>query len=149
MQTTSSFLYKLAKRISIIGHPLLTLLVFVVSVSFHQLSARNALLVSGLLIGGVMLPVGVQNYQKVRQGKYTNFDVSYRQQRSGFYPVLIGLVALVTGIFVATNQPRSFCYGMGTTLLLLVISYGVNFFIKASLHTSLSFFRAWVIRLDS
>ncbi|GAB3969070.1 hypothetical protein GCM10028806_14460 [Spirosoma terrae] len=149
MPTTSSILYKLANLISTIGHPLLMLSVFVVFVSFQQLPIQNAVLISGLLIGVVVLPVCLQNYRKVRQGTYTNFDVSDRQQRSGFYPGLIGLVALVTGIFIATNQPLSFCYGMNATLLLLVISYGVNFFIKASLHTSLSFFLAWAIGLIS
>lgn len=123
MPTTSSILYKLANLISTIGHPLLMLSVFVVFVSFQQLPIQNAVLISGLLIGVVVLPVCLQNYRKVRQGTYTNFDVSDKQQRSGFYPGLIGLVALVTGIFIATNQPLSFCYGMGATLLLLVISY--------------------------
>lgn len=134
---------------SAVGHPLLTWSVFSVYVSFRQLPVRNAVLISGLLIGGVVLPVGVLTYRKVKQGKYSDFDVSNRRQRAGFYPFVIGLMALVTGLFVATNQPRSFTYGLGVALILLIVSYGVNFFIKASMHTSLSFFLAWAGSLIS
>lgn len=143
MKTSPTILYRLANLVSIVGHPLLTLSLFSVYVSFWQLPFRQAVLLSCLLIGGVIVPVCIRNYQKVRQGVYTNFDVSDQRQRAGFYPVLIGLVALTTGLFVATGQPRSFCYGMGFSFLLLVVSYGVNYFIKTSLHTSLSFFLAW------
>ena len=107
------------------------------------------MLISGLLIGGVVVPVGVLTYRKVKQGKYSNFDISNRRQRAGFYPFVIGLMALATGILIVTNQPQSFIYGMSVALLLLVVSHGVNFFIKASMHTSLSFFLAWAGSLIS
>lgn len=51
----------------------------------------------------------------------------------------------MTGLLFATHQPRSFCYGAASVLLLVVSSYGVNRYIKASLHTSLSFFLTWAI----
>ena len=92
---------------------------------------------------GVVIPVSILTYRKVRRGEYSNFDISNRRQRAGFYPYVIGLMASATGLLVATNQPQSFTYGMGVALLLLIVSYGVNFFIKASMHTSLSFFLAW------
>ena len=149
MKETLPTLYKLANLLSIIGHPLLTWTVFSVYISFRQLPVRNAMLISGLLIGGVVVPVGILTYRKVKQGKYSNFDISNRRQRAGFYPFVIGLMTLATGLLVVTNQPRSFIYGMGVALLLLIVSYGVNFFIKASMHTSLSIFLAWAGSLIS
>lgn len=132
-----------------VGHPLLTLSLFSVYVAFQQLPLKNALTVTGLLIGGVAIPISWQNYRKVRRGQYTNFDVSDQRQRAQFYPVLIGLVALVTGLLFATGQPLSFGYGAVCLLGLLMVSYGINQFIKVSLHTSLSVFLTWAVYLLS
>lgn len=80
-----------------------------------------------------------------QKGQYTNFDVSEQRQRAQFYPILIGVISLMTVLLFATNQPRPFCYGTACALLLVVSSYGVNRYIKASLHTSLSSFLTWAI----
>jgi membrane-associated phospholipid phosphatase len=131
------------------GHPLLTLSLFSVYVAFRELSLPNAVLVSGLLVGGVALPVSWHNYRRVRRGQYTNFDVSDRHQRARFYPVLIGLVAAVAGLLALTGQPPPFSYGALCLLGLLVGSYGANRFLKVSLHTSLSVYLAWAVYLLS
>lgn len=140
-------LVRLANVLSIIGHPLLTISLFTLYVTYQQLTPRSAAIVSGLLICGVILPVTFRNYRKVKQGRFTNFDVSDRKQRHQLYPTVIGLLALVTILLFATNQPLAFGYGTLFSLLLMVCSYLTNFFIKASLHTSLSFFIAWAMAL--
>ncbi len=145
MKTVLPFVYKTAKVISILGHPLLTISLFSVYITFRHLPLKNAVIISGLLIGGVIIPISWYSYRKVNQGQYTNFDVSNQRQRAQFYPVLIGLVALLAGLLFATNQARPFSYGTVCVLLLLVSSYGVNRYIKVSLHTSLSFFLTWAI----
>lgn len=144
MKTT---LTQFAKFVSIVGHPLLTASLFTIYVTYQQLPFRNAILISGLLIGGVVLPVSWLSYRKVRQGQFTNFDVSDQKQRSRFYPLVIGLLGGATGCLFATNQPQPFCYGMLFALFLIGSSYLINFFSKASLHTSLSFFLAWAMAL--
>ncbi|MFD2936805.1 phosphatase PAP2 family protein [Spirosoma flavum] len=122
---------------------------FSLYVAFQQLPLKNAAIVSGLLFGGVVVPIAWHNYQQVKKGQYTNFDVSNQKQRAQFYPILIGLVSLMTGLLLATDQPRPFCYGTGCVLLLLVSSYGVNRYIKASLHTALAFFLTWAIAISN
>jgi membrane-associated phospholipid phosphatase len=144
-----SWLRKLAGLFSLIGHPLLTLSLFSVYVAFRQLPLLNAVTVAGLLVGGVALPVSWHNYRQVRRGRYSNFDVSDRRQRAGFYPVLIGLMAAVTGLLVVTDQPRPFWYGAVCMLGLLIGSYAANRFLKVSLHASLSFFLAGAMYLLS
>ncbi|MBD2753959.1 phosphatase PAP2 family protein [Spirosoma validum] len=146
---TGSPLIQFAKLVSIVGHPLLTTSLFTGYVTFQQLPLKNAVIISGLLLGGVVLPISWRNYRKVRQGRFTNFDVSDQRQRYQFYPIVIGLLTLATGLLFATNQPRSFCYGTLFSLILIVGSYLLNFFIKVSLHTSLSFFLAWAMALLS
>lgn len=145
MKTVSPFIYRMAKALSILGHPLLTISLFALYITFQQLPTRNASIISALLLGGVVIPISWYNYRKVKHGRYTNFDVSDQRQRAQFYPVLIGLISLMTGLLFATHQPRPFCYGTACALLLVVSSYGVNRYIKASLHTSLSFFLTWAI----
>ena len=135
--------------LSVVGHPLLTLSLFSIYVAFQKLSLNNAVTVTGLLIGGVAIPIAWQNYRRVRRGQYTNFDVSDQRQRAQFYPVLIGLVALVSGLLFATGQPLAFGYGAVCLLVLLIVSYGINLFIKVSLHTSLSVFLTWAVYMLS
>jgi membrane-associated phospholipid phosphatase len=143
------WLTKTARIVSVVGHPLVTTSILTLYVAFNQVAFFNALFVSALLLGGVILPVSWQNYRRTQQGQYTNFDVSDRQQRYRFYPVLMGLLALVTGLLFVTGQPRSFCYGFLSMLLLIGCSYLINFFSKASLHTSISIFIAWAVLLIS
>ncbi|WP_460970735.1 phosphatase PAP2 family protein [Spirosoma migulaei] len=145
MKPVSPFIYSTAKALSILGHPLLTITLFALYVTFQQLSIRNAIIISAGLLGGVVLPISWYNYRKVKRGQFTNFDVSDQRQRAQFYPVLIGAISLLTGLLFATHQPRHFCYGAACALLLVVSSYGVNQYVKASLHTSLSFFLTWAI----
>ena len=146
---TQSLLHKTARLISVVGHPLLTLSLFSIYVAFQKLPFDNAVTVTGLLIGGVAIPIAWQNYRKVRRGQYTNFDVSDQRQRAQFYTVLIGLVALVTGLLFATGQSLAFGYGSVRLLVLLIVSYGINRFIKVSLHTSLSVFLTWAVYMLS
>jgi membrane-associated phospholipid phosphatase len=145
MKEAPSFIYRTAKALSFIGHPLLTVPLVSVYIAFQYWPLKNAVAISILLVIGVTLPISWYNYQKVRLGQYTNFDVSNQKQRTQFYPILIGLVVLVVGLSFITHQPRPFCYGAVCVLLLLICSYGVNHFIKASLHASLCFFLSWVL----
>lgn len=144
---TNSYLIPLANFVSVAGHPLITTSLFIVFVTFQQLPFNKAAIISSLMICGVILPITFQNYRKVKQGRFTNFDVSNRKQRTQFYYPLIGLLALVTGLLFATNQPRPFCYGVLFSLLLIVCAFLFNFFIKVSLHTAFSFFITWAISL--
>ncbi|GAB4015947.1 phosphatase PAP2 family protein [Spirosoma koreense] len=145
MKPVSPFIYRIAKALSILGHPLLTISLFALCLTFQRLPIGNAMVISALLLGGVVIPISWYNYQQVKRGQYTDFDVSDQRQRAQFYPVLIGSIALMTVLLFATHQPRPISYGTACGLLLVVSSYGVNKYLKVSLHTSLSFFLTWAI----
>ena len=136
---------RIAQVISIAGHPLITLSLFSLYVAFLRLPYQNAVFLAVLLVGGIVAPICWHNYRQVKRGHYTNFDVSHQGQRTQFYPVLIGLLGVVTLLLFATNQPLPISQGTACVLLLLVSAYGLNYVIKVSLHTALSFFLAWVI----
>lgn len=136
---------KLAKYISIIGHPLLTIPVFVIIVMFAYEGFHKALLISFLIVVCVIIPTVIRNYIKTKNGEYTNFDVSVRRQRYSMYLFAISLLVIITIILFNTRQPRNLCLGVLFGLILLIISYIVNFFIKCSDHVSLTIYLSFLI----
>ncbi|WP_461111481.1 hypothetical protein [Spirosoma jeollabukense] len=142
---TSPFVCRVAKGISVLGHPLLILPLVFTCLAFQHLPVRQATAISAALISLVILPITWHTYRKVKQGKYTNFDLSDQAQRSGLYPILLILSGLFILFLFFTNQFQPFNRGAVCFFLLLVSSYAINFFLKISLHTSISFFLACIL----
>jgi len=136
---------KIASFISTIGHPLLTIPVFIVIVMFSTEAFATAALVSGLLICGVFIPVTLWAYLKSRNGSYTNFDVSDKKQRRSLFWFSVPLLTVATIVLFATNQSENFCISVLFALILLVVTQGVNFFVKSSLHVSFSIYLSSLI----
>lgn len=143
MKNEKSLVYKLALFISTVGNPLVTVSVFIVFVSAALFTPAQAAWLSFLVVGCVAIPVAANNYFKTKKGHYTNFDLSDRKQRQNVYPRLLFLMAVITVILFATHQPVSFCIGSAVILAMMTASYVVNFWLKASMHTSISFFLAF------
>ncbi|MCK8494059.1 hypothetical protein M0L20_19490 [Spirosoma sp. RP8] len=142
---TSSWLVKAATVFSVVGHPLCLSFCITAFLAWKYLPAGQAVWVCGLLAGGVVVPVYWHTHRLTKRGTYTNADVSNRQERYRLYPRVIGLLTFVTIALFATNQSRVLCLGMLSALLLVICAYGVNFFNKVSLHTSVALFMAWVV----
>jgi membrane-associated phospholipid phosphatase len=140
MKIKSSKLTAIAGLISILGHPLLTSAIFAIFILFRLYNTEKALLLSGLVIGGLILPVTIWNYVKVLRGEYSNFDVSERKSRPSMYFLIMILLVILLLILWFNNQTDSLFIGLCFSLVLIVISSLTNLFLKASLHTSLSFF---------
>lgn len=136
---------KIAKYISIIGHPLVTISTFVLIVMFSFEEFHKALLISVLIVGCVIIPNIIRNYIKTKNGEYTNFDVSVRRQRNSMYLFAISLLVIITIVLFNTRQSKNLCLGVLFVLILLIISYIVNFFIKCSGHVSLTIYLSFLI----
>lgn len=132
--------YKLAKLISVLGHPLLTLAAFTLLISFRMYNASTAIVISVLMIGFLVVPVTIRNYVKFRRGEYTNFDVSDQTQRHSFYKFGIALLACVTVALYFIPGTKEFFIGTLCALAMVLVSGIVNFRIKTSLHTGVSMF---------
>lgn len=133
---------KFAQLVSIIGHPLLTIPLFVLAVMFSKEDKCTATLVSFLIIGCFFIPVTIRLYIKSKNGSYSNFDVSDRIERKSLYTFAIPLLAVVFLALYFTDQPLSVCLSVLFAFILLVASMVVNFFLKCSLHVSLNVFLA-------
>jgi membrane-associated phospholipid phosphatase len=133
-----SLLHKASAVISTIGNPLITFSVFVLFITIKTMDGVSAALLSLLVIGGVAIPISINNYVKTKNGKYTNYDVSDREQRQGFYHFLLLLIGGVTGILYLTNQPAAFRHGSLVFFVMVIVSYIINYRLKVSMHTSIS-----------
>ncbi|OJU54313.1 MAG: hypothetical protein BGN96_13370 [Bacteroidales bacterium 45-6] len=133
---------KIAQLVSVVGHPLLTIPLFVLVVMFSREDKWTAMLVSFLVIGCFFIPVTIRLFIKSRNGSYSNFDVSDRIQRKSLYAFAIPLLAVVAAVLYFTDQSRAICLNVVFALILLVASMAVNFFVKCSLHVSLNVFLA-------
>jgi hypothetical protein len=136
---------KIANIISIIGHPLLTIPIFILIVMFGFEGFSKAVLITGLLIGCVFIPLILWMYIKSTNGTYSNFDVSDKTQRKSLFLFAIPLLLIVTVILFATNQSKNLCISALFALILLVVSQITNFFVKSSLHVSLNIYLSSLI----
>ena len=136
---------KIAKAISFIGHPLLTIPLFVTIMMFAFEDFEKALLNSTLIIGCIFLPLFLRIYVKSKNGTYTNFDVSDRIQRKTLYTFIIPLMIVVTGISFKTSPASNYSISVLFATILIIISQVINLFIKSSLHVSLNIYLSALI----
>ncbi|MGV3761511.1 hypothetical protein [Parapedobacter sp.] len=135
----------IAKVISIVGHPFLTVPLFAVFLLFSIESTQRAIYLSLLIVGGIFLPVGLKTLWGVRKGTYTNLDVSDQGQRQKWFVATTFLLLLVTIIVWATNQGWTLRLALACALVLLVIAQLVNRRIKASMHLAFHAFLGFLI----
>lgn len=136
---------KIATYISIIGHPLLMVPVVATIMLFVVEQFSDALWHSSLIIVGIFVPIAIKNYRNTKKGVYTNFDVSDKTQRQSWYTFASIPLVLVTVILFLTDQPMAFRFSLLFSLILLVISQLLNFYIKSSLHVSAAVFLGFLV----
>lgn len=136
---------KLAKVISTIGHPLLTVPMVVIFLVTQYESAKNAWFISSLIILGVIVPVIVKLLKNLKEGSITNFDVSDRNQRKSFYKFLILILVLVNLVLHFTNQSYPTRLSFGIASLLVLSLQLINLRIKASIHVALNVFLVYLL----
>lgn len=132
--------HKIATVISTAGHPLITIPLYVIIVMFAFEEPKRAAFVSLLIVGGIFIPLSIRLFIKSRNGSYTNFDVSDRQQRKSLFVFVLPLLIVVTFILYKTGQPNGIFLSVLFATILTAVSQVVNYFIKSSLHVSLSIF---------
>lgn len=133
---------KTAKFISVTGHPLLFGNAYVIFMSFQNLERKIALMVSLLVIVLVAVPIIWNNYRKMKSGEYTNFDVSDRMQRKGFYPFAISLFSVLLLVFWILDFPGEVLRQTCVFFVMVLTMALVNLKIKASMHAGIAFYIA-------
>ena len=136
---------KIARIISIVGNPLLTIPLYVLFVMVGFEDIKRAALNSFLIIGCIFIPLALWLFVKSRNGTYTNFDVSDRKQRKSVFVFIIPILCVVTYILYKTGQSSHLWQSMFFALLLVVILQLVNFNIKSSMHVALNIYLAFLV----
>ncbi len=133
---------KLARTISIIGHPLILGTLYVVLMSFHNLPKQTAFAVSLSVIVLITIPIIFNNWRKTKKGIYTNFDVSDRKQRKGFYPFAIMLFIILLLAFWTFDFPGEVISKSLVFFAMVLLMALINLKLKASMHAGIAFYIA-------
>lgn len=137
--------HSIAKFISFIGHPLLTIPLFVAVVMFLFEDFLKALLISLIIIGCIFLPLSLWMYIKSKNGTYSNFDVSDRKQRFSLFYLAITLLLLAITLLYLTGQSSKLLISVAFGLVVTLVSQIVNWYVKSSLHVSLNIYLAFLV----
>ena len=136
----AKYIQSIARFFSIIGHPLLTISLLVYFLSHYKLPSKEADKISLIIICGVAIPIVLHNIWKWRKGRYSNFDVSDRQQRQRFFPVVLVLLACV-GIYMWYWKISAELSASIAVFWCMVVTFMiVNLKMKASLHAGINFY---------
>ena len=128
--------------ISSVGHPVLLVSVFVVLVNFKEFALEKAKSLTFLALGFFVVPVCLYILYKMWRGDYKNFDVSTRQNRNSLYPLIIFLQAALLVYLYVRDYSWVIFSGLLSGLILTVLGFIINQFLKVSMHTTVSFFIA-------
>jgi hypothetical protein len=126
----------LARALSIAGHPFI-------------LIPAAALIVSGrgpaLVLALTMFAVATVIFLQVRRGKWSDADVSTRQQRPLFYLVLLAATAGAGLLLWQLGVSPSFIRGTLIAIAMITIQMIANRWLKISLHASFAAFVTGIV----
>ena len=140
MPTKQTITYKISNIISNFFNPMVSLVIYFIYFSFNNLTWQEALRKFLPIVLLLILPICFWIFWNVKKGKYSNIDVSNREQRKSLYVVIIILSLLYMAYDYYINDSLDWVLIFLVVLLLLMqIS---NYFIKSSMHTSLNVYVA-------
>ncbi|MBA3987339.1 MAG: acyl-CoA thioesterase/BAAT N-terminal domain-containing protein, partial [Flavobacteriales bacterium] len=90
----------------------------------------------------IIVPIAIWIFLKVQSGKYTDADVSNKDERVYFYLALIPILLVSSLITYIYNQPNYIYNGIIITTILIFACYLINYFSKISLHVSINSYLA-------
>ncbi|MFO7823406.1 MAG: hypothetical protein R6V72_05665 [Cyclobacterium sp.] len=129
---------RLALIISRLAHPISLILIFMAYTFFilHEPWKATWTLTAIIVIG--ILPLVIWNQSRTKKGIYTNFDVSVRKDRYSMFALILALTLLVILFIIFSDQPWPVLAGSLVLLLLVVVSFVLNFWLKVSLHMAVA-----------
>jgi hypothetical protein len=130
---------RIARWISIVGHPFVLSLLLAGFAAALVLPPGEAALVVALVGVGSIVPMILYIRREVRAGR-SNFDVSVRRDRGPMFRFAFLLASLVVGVLLLAGAPRAIVAGTAAVLVLLVAAAFCNRWLKVSLHEAFAAF---------
>lgn len=142
MSINKSFpvLITISNIISNVLNPLFSLLIFLAVYSYEKSDGKFNLTSFVLPIALVVIPIFGWIYWNVKKGNYTNMDVSNREQRNSLYLFNFFIISIYIAALFYTKQNFDYILIIIFLLILLVVMFLSNLFIKSSMHTSFNVF---------
>ncbi|MBP7174392.1 MAG: ABC transporter permease [Cloacibacterium sp.] len=140
MSQEQPFLYKISGVISNFFNPMVSLVIYFIYFSCKKLTWSEALQKFLPVILLLILPISLWIFWNVKKGKYSNMDVSNREQRKSLYVFIIVLSVLYMIYDYYKND--SLDWVLVFLIVLLLLMQISNYFIKSSMHTSLNVYVA-------
>jgi membrane-associated phospholipid phosphatase len=131
--------HKIATAVSTIGNPLILSALVATYANFKLFPFKQAFQSTSILILVAIVPVFWFINRKVNAGKYADHDVSARTKRPSLYLFGTMILTVMIAVLYLSHQPTTLIAGALAALGLTVASFGINFFVKTSLHTAFAF----------
>lgn len=142
MLAENPLLTRVSRFISDFFNPIISQLIFFGYFAYLKMGFEEAFNNFLLIIFVVAAPIFGWIYWNVKRGKYTNMDVSDRNQRKSLYFFALFILLIYTAILFFADQNRELLLIIIFNIILMVVLQLSNYFIKSSMHTSANIFVA-------
>ncbi|MEC3876183.1 phosphatase PAP2 family protein [Chryseobacterium salviniae] len=135
-----SFIHKISRIVSDFFNPLISLIIFFIYMSIKNYALKDSLLYFLPVVLMIILPVIIWLVWNVKTGRYTNMDVSNRNQRKSLYFFIAACVIS----YLAFNYFKNGYIDL-VMLFILILLFAMqisNYYIKSSMHTAFNIFVA-------
>ena len=137
-----------AHAVSLLGYPYILIPLSIALTVASGPGELNDILPLLAVLAVVFGVVSVVTWRGVRSGRFSNFDVSTRTERGGFYRLLLMAMVGVSLYLYFTQPHHPALRGLITATVLLAVCSLLNRKLKVSLHAAFAFFAAafpWVV----
>jgi membrane-associated phospholipid phosphatase len=134
-----------ARIISWIGHPLVFVAASVAIVVGTQVNLRAGFPILLALLLSTLVPTAVLLLSGVRSGRWSDSDVSVREERQRFFPWAVPFSLAGVAVMYLIDAPAYIIRGSVITLALFLVSWMLNCFLKLSLHALFAFYCATIL----
>ncbi len=140
MEIKNPVIISVSKVISNFFNPLVSLVIYFFYYSYQNYSWEQATKKFLPILLLLIIPIAIWIYKNVKNGNYSNMDVSNRRQRHSLYIFIIIATVVFLGVDFYLHKEMDWTVFM--LCILLILMQVSNFFIKSSMHTSLNIYVA-------
>ena len=140
MEIKNPIVFNFSKVISNFFNPLVSLVIYFFYYSYRNYTWEQASKKFFPILLLLIIPTALWIYRNVKNGNYTNMDVSNRKQRHSLYIFIIIATVVFLGVDFYLHKEMDWTVFM--LCILLILMQVSNFFIKSSMHTSLNIYVA-------
>lgn len=137
--------HPIARWISIIGHPFISIVLLVAITSFRLHDAGESLRRTAIVAAAILLPLGLFVRQRHRSGRWSTVDASAPGERPALYLAAFALLLPVALYFLWRQRGDETVRGLTATIGLLGLAALLNRWIKLSLHVAIAAFTGIIL----